>query len=398
MVKFALIYSSSDSYWFSCRIIQANILKCLSLVSEEIVFQHFDFKEDEDLNTLSLKIIEGAADEYFFLSHSPHPLEFIKNLKKNSSKKIIATFLVYGGFISSLGSWYEAFKLLKNDFLRIICASQAQERLIRKFIECSIHVIPFPVNEKIFYPSERSKQSRDKIKLIYAGRLSYEKNIQHLILFLFKALDKGFFTSGFELSLAGYFDQLHRPLWGNDGVFGSYYFYLFNEIAEKVGQDRFKESIKLLGPLNQEELKNNLDASDIFVSLSSFSSEDYGMAAAEALEAGLPVILSGWGGHHGFKKIYESRVNLVECEFQVEQVVPIYNSFEKALINSLSNPHSNEPLQKLSIPEISVKYENFFVSNLRQNFILKERFHEYVLVPKIDEERFKDLYEAYLIN
>jgi glycosyltransferase involved in cell wall biosynthesis len=395
-MKLALIYSSSDSYWYSCRLIQANILKCLSLLPEKIVFQHFDTKELEDEGELVMKMIEIEVDQYFFLSHYPHPLELIKHLKKINSKNISITFLIYGGFISSLASWYETFDLLKNDFVRIICASQAQERLVRKFIVGSVHVIPFPVDEKIFYQVARSKNTHEKIKLIYAGRLSYEKNIHHLILFLFKALDEGFFPFGFELSLAGYFDQLHRPLLGDDGVFGSYYFYLFDEIANTVGKERFDESIKLLGPRNQKQLKNDFAASDIFVSLSTFSSEDYGMAAAEALETGLPVILSGWGGHYGFKTIYQNRVNLVECDLQVERVVPNYHSFKMALVKSLSNLQLNEPSGKLSIDEISLKYEKLFASHFEEKLILKDFEFENMFVAEKGNDRFKDVYETYL--
>lgn len=399
-MRLGIVHSTKSSYWNSCKTIQENLIRSLEMMGPDYEITHFDFPQNQDFSLLAADILRSNLDEIFYLAHYPHPLEFIKQLKQISTGPFRIRLVIFGSFTSWLNNWHETFIYLKDSDVRIICGSQPQCALLSKFIDADIEVLPFPVETKKFFPQEKRKV-HGKNKFIYTGRISFEKNIHLLIEYLFKAQDYGIFPNGFELKLVGHFDQVHRPLFKDDGLFGSYYFYLFDEVARKVGRERFLDQVKFLGFCSHDELSNYLADSDAFVSLSTFAFEDFGMSAAEALEMGLPSLLTAWGGHHGLKTIYPEQIKLVDCELKDQKVIPIYASFEQQLISILSQKISLNT-GRLSIGMTANKLVGILHHPHRKKLRIKDFFTKLISSSSINcfdnPEVFKEVYETYLTD
>ncbi len=124
---------------------------------------------------------------------------------------------------------------------------------------------------------------------------------------------------------------------------------------EGSGDAFFEKHLCFLGGLSPEEISHELNSCDIFISLSTFSHEDFGLAAAEALESGLSAILTKWGGHSSFKNYYPDKVRLIDLVTSSTGFEINYESFKKVLLDSFSDlpPKTQTPvLNKLHIADL----------------------------------------------
>lgn len=132
---------------------------------------------------------------------------------------------------------------------------------------------------------------KQKYSLVYSGRLSPNKNIEEL-LFVANYLQNEFHHK-VTLKLIGYWDRIGSF---EDG------FSQFEGYQKKI-----KNLISNLNwqynPIIYHPLKPNLwlkkfrGHHNVFISLSRYMMEDFGVSVAQAQAAGWPVILSNWGGH-----------------------------------------------------------------------------------------------------
>jgi glycosyltransferase involved in cell wall biosynthesis len=307
----ALISSSTPSIWASCRTITPNLSGAYHL-SFKNRLNNFGFSVEQteaEVQILARQIARSLPTKIIFIDHRPHPLSLMKALKKEFGRKKMPPlfFHVYGDFTLYSGHWFELNNILRNQEVTFICASPRQKDLLNSFLfhgRRSIHVIPFPVNSSDYYfdPSIRTRKrkelkltAQDKL-IVYTGRLCLQKNVLRLIREIadfMKTTDKRIF-----LYLAGSFDDSTPPLFGPPLPQGAYfqeYVKLLNQIPKK-----HRDRINYLGTLDLAQLKELYNSADIFMSLSTYHDEDYGMSPIEALFCGCPAVLSDWGGFSGF--------------------------------------------------------------------------------------------------
>ena len=153
------------------------------------------------------------------------------------------------------------------------------------------------------FSPELRLESRKKLRiqegevvLIYTGRLCTQKNILRLIK-EFSDLTQ-ITDCKIRLLLVGKFEDGERMFRISESQLGTYYDQYIK--ALKNLPENVREKIHFLGPQEAQKLKELYHAADIFISLSLYHDEDYGMAPAEALCCGLPVLLTDWGGFSGF--------------------------------------------------------------------------------------------------
>ena len=133
-------------------------------------------------------------------------------------------------------------------------------------------VVGVGYNERIFYDRHIRAPHRD-IRLIYAGKISEKKGVYSLI----SALDRlNLNKEDFTLRLAG-------------GWNGSAQYEKARSLIDRSGWD-----VKLLGPLPQEKLAEELSAADVFV-LPSFY-EGLPLVLAEAMACGARVVCTNLPG------------------------------------------------------------------------------------------------------
>ena len=124
-----------------------------------------------------------------------------------------------------------------------------------------------------------------------------------------------------------------------------------------------------MGNLATNELADLYNASDAFISLSVHNDEDYGMSPAEALNTGLPCILTEWGGYRSFKN--KSTDN--QCILIKTSILPTHISYDRAALlksffimikNEKINRERRFDLQKINSQYLSIESNEKVISKI----------------------------------
>ena len=138
-----------------------------------------------------------------------------------------------------------------------------KKELIKNGIDKKIKVISNGVDLKLFHPKKRKAKN---FRILYVGRISYEKNIDVIfkaISLFAKKCDK------FEFYVAGAGPELKK----------------LKELASSL---KISSHVRFLGAVNHKLLPELYSSSDIFVNASTIETE--GIVILEAMACGLPII------------------------------------------------------------------------------------------------------------
>ncbi|MBK9294002.1 MAG: glycosyltransferase family 4 protein [Oligoflexia bacterium] len=316
MEKWAIILSKKPSSWVSCTVITPNLEKAYLSVSraQKCFFNYFKDIEPVDTFILAKKIKSYNPKKIIFIDHCPHPLNLLKALDIVYSKSKIPelVFHLYGDFTILVPYWERANIILKKTNVSFICASERQKKLVSTFLRQKSRIIgvcPFSYDAELynFEPKTRTLfrkkyKIKDNQKIIcYTGRLSAQKNVLTLLREISKVLES---EPNVFFFVAGKFDDISAPFFGARDAHGTFLAKWNDEIL-KINK-KIRERIIYLGNLDFNNLKYLYNGSDIYISLSTFHDEDFGMAPLEALVCGCSAVLSDWGGYAGFKIDSES--------------------------------------------------------------------------------------------
>lgn len=220
----------------------------------------------------------------------------------------------------------------------------------------NIKVIGGGYSKDIFYPPIK-KAYNDKIRIIYAGKLSYAKGIVELI----KVFDKLKDEYKIELLIVG------RGT-GEEEVY-----------IKKIG-NKVKGSLKFLGELSQLELGKLFRESDIFV-LPSFY-EGLSLVTIEALASGLLVVVNKIPGLVSYlgSEINNSGVieyvklpKMIEVDKPLESEIPLFEDRLKSSIETqiyrlgygfMPVTAVNDIISNMSWGGIFNKIEKYFLKTL----------------------------------
>ncbi|WP_326557084.1 glycosyltransferase family 4 protein [Micromonospora sp. NBC_01796] len=141
-----------------------------------------------------------------------------------------------------------------------------------------IDVVPNGVDDRAWHAkpravaSARAKFAGDGPLIAFAGRLVYEKGVQHLVHAIPRLRDR---HPGLRLVIAG------------DGPYR-------NELQHEADRLRLDQTVNFLGFMNESQLPAVLGATDATVVPSLY--EPFGMVALEAAAAGAPLAVAATGG------------------------------------------------------------------------------------------------------
>lgn len=324
--KVLLISKNEISTWESCKHITNNLVQGYFKALKEAVVETLRVSEDMSLYSAFIhakKIKEQNFDLIIWLDHKPNAaimLEALNVVFDGMDQERKPKFLVhlFGDFVLDCLGWQAAFSALQNYPIHFIAASGRQKKLVDAFFNsknslCS--VLPFSVDESVFNVDNlvdnrkiyrQHFNAENDFIILYTGRISYQKNVDTIVK-IFKSLES-FSIRKMQLWIAGPWDDIFLPYAGINGVAGSYYTQFSSGFSSE--QDL---RVKFLGQLKAPELLKIYHAADLFISLSTYNDEDYGMSVAEALSTGLPCLLSDWGGFSSFAE-YSKAVELVKVE------------------------------------------------------------------------------------
>jgi glycosyltransferase involved in cell wall biosynthesis len=367
--KIALISKNEISSWKSCQHITNNLAKSYVDIFKTAEVEFFKVSEDLSLFLAiecAKKIKSKNCDLVIWLDHKPNAAIFLEALGivfAQTEFILKPKFLIhlFGDFVLDCLGWEAVEESLKNYPVHFVVASERQKLLVDLFFsgkKSHCTVSPFPVNEEIFNVEKmvdnrekyRAKlEASDSFVILYSGRISYQKNVDKIVK-IFKSLDS-FSEKKIQFWIAGPWDDILLPYAGIKGVPGSYYSQFMTSIKEmSVG-------VKFLGQLEPSELLSVYHAADLFMSLSTFNDEDYGMAIAEALVSGLPCLLSDWGGFSSFAN-YSPNVEFIQVE--LDKNGPEVNMTEarkklmKHLLSSQYNVEERRQNSKTALSYLSI--------------------------------------------
>lgn len=102
---------------------------------------------------------------------------------------------------------------------------------------------------------------------------------------------------------------------------------LEHELREQAAQLRVEEYVHLLGHVPPTELDDVFASANVFIAPTRF--ETFGVAIAEALAQGLPVVTSGVGGHAAFMPPLASRLTERDVASLTEAIVDLTDDDER---------------------------------------------------------------------
>lgn len=355
--KIAVIYSSEKSEWQSCQSIVKNLCQSYSHLGEssDNEIQFYNVSKSDPLMSASqcaLEVFNWNPSRIVWLDYKPTPLQFLRAYfsicNKQQAEFPELWIHIYGDFVLNICDWGKMLEILKAFPLKLLCASVKQKELVVKFFEFEgdlVEVCPFPIDTNLFnYKKEvrndfknRFNICSDETLFLYSGRLSFQKNIFHM---LYAFRDYLQMSSGrARLILAGPVDDLGMPYLGISGPLNAFYGQFMRVKANM--QDLFdQDRVILLGDLGQKDLSELYSSCDALINLSTHNDEDYGMAVAESLSSGMPTLITAWGGFCGFKQMIKNGVTLFPVKREKGRYLPSYGDVLKGLISF--NRYSDE--------------------------------------------------------
>jgi glycosyltransferase involved in cell wall biosynthesis len=223
------------------------------------------------------------------------------------------------------------------------------------FSNAKIYNIPYP-----YFPISTKQSSMPEEKLfVFIGRLSDQKNIHLLIESYKKLLDLNPLAP--KMLIYGEEDFLG---WPNLGIPATHYLEVITALIDKY---KLHHKIIMKGFQPRELIYSNLGEGHIFISASTHSDENFGMAALRSLAVGGKLVLSSWGGHKEFKEHCPDRVWLSDVVFEYSRPQITSDNFALKLSESLK---ANIEKKTSALPEyfmpinISIRF-NSILNNLR---------------------------------
>lgn len=322
-VKLGIVVCKKASQWKSCNSISQNLIQAYKLAGRSPKMQIKWFLAEESVGQVEIapdpraalsvakKILDSGIDELVFLDHHVDPLALLvamRSLNLRRTREMRYSFHIYGDFSLNSWRWLQVGKLLRGQKVRLVCASERQQKLVSFFEppgDSQTTVCPFAVNTR-FFSFNRAKRdemraklgvSNDEKLLIYTGRISLQKCVDRLVEEFVNFSTQS--DKKLRLAIAGPIDDI-AGMTSGIRIPDGFYFHQFENLLARIPFE-VRKNIFILGELNAEKLTSLYSAGDAFVSLSLYHDEDFGMAPAEALSSGLPAVLTEWGGYASFK-------------------------------------------------------------------------------------------------
>lgn len=232
--------------------------------------------------------------------------------------------------------------LYESDLWLMSC--KADEELA-KLSWKTIHTKVFPLKTPDVFLKTQIESSRKHI--LYFGRISEQKDLHEAIVAVSFIADE-MRSQNRKFKIFGYEDFLGLP---HHRIPSLGYLEMLYKLSKKLGVSDIVEFHPAIpqGQIN-EQLKDG-----IFLSTSFHSDENFGLVAFRALNLGVPVLLTDWGGHRDFSSSF-SNVELIPVyQFKRTPHINPYELSEKLLeIWSGKSPEKRHvKWEKIQLPSVN---------------------------------------------
>lgn len=300
----------------------AIVIASLSNISKNLT----DSYKQYDKNLLELKLDQNSnynSHLDLFMEDPPdlivvvHPLVishpfFTHIMSSNQSFKIKFIIHAVGDFLRRSLSYVSLEHLFLGKDIHWLFPSEGYAAVTKSMFQNlnEAQVAMIPVSGDFFYSQKERDVFRselglktDELCFLYTGRIGEQKNIELAI----KLVKESCFElkKKFKFFIVGSLDDYEGASIGFPKKLGSTYGSIKSLLDENV----------IIVP-NQatQKLRNYYNAADVFVSLSCYHDESFGLSPLESLSAGTPCILSQWGGYRDFHHNSKKYCHLVKLD------------------------------------------------------------------------------------
>ena len=203
-------------------------------------------------------------------------------------------------------------------------------------------MIPFP-----YYPMEIKPKAESSQSFAYVGRISDQKNIDVVIKAYHLIVQEN--EKAPPLLIYGKEDFLGSP---NMGIKSSQ---CLADLMELVSSLNLEDKVLFKDFVQREVLYGELGGNHIFVSASSHSDENFGMALMRSLSLGATAAVSEWGGHILFGMNMPEKVKMAPVSFAGDRPRPEVEQFKEAMKAALAikvNPEEPMTLPAFFSPDV----------------------------------------------
>ncbi|MFC2107358.1 glycosyltransferase family 4 protein [Bacteroidota bacterium] len=246
---------------------------------------------------------------------------------------------------------YEISKEIKPKLKKlsaIVLNGPQQKKEVESLINIkNFHFIGVPVNEDIFNINMRyTSEKRTKINLCYAGKISREKGVHHLLKSVINLIEKGFIN-------------LQLNIYGEGNL---------SELGEIIKlADQYKNNIIFHGKVDQESLAKELQKNDLFI-LPSFY-EGLGLVVIEALMSGCKVVCNKYQNLMDIlppETIEQAYVKIVDCSVNLEDAKKLdFHEYTNSLTSAIEEQLNSDFGIQLS-GKISESVNSFKISTYKK--------------------------------
>ena len=311
----------------------------LSNISKNLTDSYKQF----DKNLLEVKLDQNGNYNFYldlFIENPPdliivtHPLViahpfFAHLLGSPESFKIKFIIHTVGDFLRRSLTYVSLEHLFQGKDIHWIFPSNGYAAVTKSMFQNpeDIHALMIPVSGDFFYSKSEQESSRqdlglqeDEICFLYTGRIGEQKNIELSI----KLVKNSCMVLGkkFKFFIVGPVDDYEGASIGIPKKLGSTY----KSIASLLD-----ENVLMVSSQDKKKLRRYYNAADVFVSLSCYHDESFGLSPLEALSSGTPCILSQWGGYRDFHYSSSRYCHLVSLSLDQEGFHFSKDDFLKAL-------------------------------------------------------------------
>lgn len=251
-----------------------------------------DEKTDEVCLT-SMQILErkiSSAYQSLVPDFNPHYLDLFEETQPTASDGPI-DLVFFGNFVRRFfesGNWHGSqFRLwvlsesVREVFVKIFGFNPNEVGLIERMI-----LFPPKVSHLFSFHDQ-------DLNLVYSGRVSPQKNIEHLI-FFFHEVQK--INPSATLTIWGSFDNNQHDDYGRHTPVN-----YKEKISKLVNKLTWTTPPRFMGHVAPSDWISLSGVKPVLVNFSTYICDDFGVAVAQAQESGWPLIISLWGGHLSIK-------------------------------------------------------------------------------------------------
>jgi glycosyltransferase involved in cell wall biosynthesis len=304
--KIAIITTHQNYKWISMQEVLPSIEKCWEQTAFEIKAESRIFNVDiEPLRNFINYLFQ--CDAIIIIAFNETIARFMKEVRSTLNLPIPFVLHLYGH--ASLGLWPQN----RFNVLPIMTSGDAFIGTCPGDMKCmkltGDNFLTFDIPYPYFsIEIDSSKLLDNKIKFAYIGRISDQKNIDVLV------------EAYYLLSLEH--DNLPPFLiYGKEDHFGSPNMGIPSTECLKYLKDQIEKlnltkKIIFKGFQSREVLYGELGRKHIFLSASTHSDENFGMALLRSLSMGATALVSHWGGHIPFQEKCPHKIWTVPVEFK----------------------------------------------------------------------------------